>query len=458
MAPKPKVGDVFEVEAYPAKAFFVDMITRDIALQDAILDLLDNCIDGIRRVGAIEGAKPYKGYFSHITFNEKEFIIEDNCGGIPLDVARQYAFMMGRPANRDTTLPKTIGVYGIGMKRAIFKMGRSCVVHSNHQKHTFDVEIDKDWMRDDTKWDLEAVLAKPRISHNGTKIEVRELHSSIKEFFAEGSSFRATFDEVVGAAYSFLIDKGFEIKINGTKIKYDLPKLLWTDSSTDEGIKPYIYEGVINNVNVFLAVGFRERPKTAEDDDSEEAMYKSEDAGWSIVCNDRVVLTADRSRITGWGYNGVPSYHTQFIAISGFVMFDGNARDLPMNTTKRGVDANSEVYSIVRERMQQGLKYFTKFTNDWKGQDTQQIFKDTKPFSITQVHNKAKAVKKTNLSVGQQMQPNLPKKPRDTTHKRISFKRPIAEIETLKLFFDTPDASASQIGEYCFEFAHEEAK
>ena len=35
------------VDATPVKSFFVDMLTRDIELVDAILDLLDNCVDGI---------------------------------------------------------------------------------------------------------------------------------------------------------------------------------------------------------------------------------------------------------------------------------------------------------------------------------------------------------------------------------------------------------------------------
>ena len=87
-----------EVNASPAKAFFVEMITRDIELQDAILDLLDNCIDGIRRIGKTKGSHPYQGYYAKITFSENEFVIEDNCGGIPFDMAQKYAFMMGRPA------------------------------------------------------------------------------------------------------------------------------------------------------------------------------------------------------------------------------------------------------------------------------------------------------------------------------------------------------------------------
>lgn len=37
-------------QATPTKQFFVSMLTRDISLDDAILDLLDNCLDGAMRV------------------------------------------------------------------------------------------------------------------------------------------------------------------------------------------------------------------------------------------------------------------------------------------------------------------------------------------------------------------------------------------------------------------------
>ncbi len=39
------------VNASPVKSFFVYMLTRDIKLEEAILDLLDNCVDGILRSG-----------------------------------------------------------------------------------------------------------------------------------------------------------------------------------------------------------------------------------------------------------------------------------------------------------------------------------------------------------------------------------------------------------------------
>ncbi|WP_072395132.1 hypothetical protein [Hyphomicrobium sp. CS1GBMeth3] len=44
-----------KVDANPTKAFFVRMITRDIALEDCVLDLIDNSIDGAWK---LEGGKP----------------------------------------------------------------------------------------------------------------------------------------------------------------------------------------------------------------------------------------------------------------------------------------------------------------------------------------------------------------------------------------------------------------
>ena len=68
------------VDASPTKEFFVEMLTRDVRLSMAILDLIDNCIDGALR---IRGMQAFDGLTVNITFDEEQFIIHDNCGGIP---------------------------------------------------------------------------------------------------------------------------------------------------------------------------------------------------------------------------------------------------------------------------------------------------------------------------------------------------------------------------------------
>src|SRR5437762_11337005 len=96
-----KKEEIKSVPSTPAKSFFVTMLTRDIDLQDAILDLLDNCVDGAIRSRSKEMADKdsLKGFWAKIKLGEKKFVIEDNCGGIPWKLAKNYAFCMGPSAS-----------------------------------------------------------------------------------------------------------------------------------------------------------------------------------------------------------------------------------------------------------------------------------------------------------------------------------------------------------------------
>lgn len=68
-------------KAVPTKQFFVSTITRDIGPDDAILDLIDNCLDGALRL-ADGGEADYGQHFAKIELWKDQFSIEDNCGGI----------------------------------------------------------------------------------------------------------------------------------------------------------------------------------------------------------------------------------------------------------------------------------------------------------------------------------------------------------------------------------------
>src|ERR1043165_952659 len=179
--------EIKSVPSHPEKDFFISMLTRDIDLQDAILDLLDNCVDGAIRIRSKTMAEKdsFKGFWAHITFNEDRFVIEDNCGGIPWNIAKDYAFCLGRPKDSDPTKPGTIGVVGIGLKRAIFKMGRKCLVHSNHKDDTFLVTIPVAWFGDRNWPDFKADREKPTAESYGTILEVESLTDDTKKSFAE---------------------------------------------------------------------------------------------------------------------------------------------------------------------------------------------------------------------------------------------------------------------------------
>src|SRR5205085_12573494 len=105
-----------EINAAPTKAFFVDMLVRDIPLEQAVLDLVDNSIDGAKRTNGAD----FNRAKIEIEFDAKQFRIVDNCGGFDRNLAKNYAFRFGRPPGTPRT-PNSIGQFGVGMKRALFK-------------------------------------------------------------------------------------------------------------------------------------------------------------------------------------------------------------------------------------------------------------------------------------------------------------------------------------------------
>src|SRR5262245_32381433 len=125
--------DPTRIDASPTKAFFTAMLVRDIPLDRAIIDLVDNSVDGALRERPDHN---WAAYVVEINFDRDHFLISDNCGGIPVSVARNYAFKFGRPTDQDCTT-ESIGRFGVGMKRALFKMGGAFVVRSTTRDSRF---------------------------------------------------------------------------------------------------------------------------------------------------------------------------------------------------------------------------------------------------------------------------------------------------------------------------------
>lgn len=459
----PKQASNDTVNAHPTKRFFVQMLVRDIELDDALLDLLDNCVDGVLRQttqGKTQGDTPYAGFKAELSLSDREFSITDNCGGIDLEIAKNYAFMMGRPDDkRDADIP-TVGMYGIGMKRAIFKIGREAKVVSITKDAAFTVTIDKKWLTTDDEWDLPLKSFRRKNEPAGTSITIGDLYPSVREAFAKNSDFVERLRHKAATHFSFIIQKGFEILINKRRIEPE-PLRLLLDTRKDVAIKPYMYEGVVDGVNVELFVGLYEPNPPQEEQEHETVARRRKDvAGWTIVCNDRVVVYCDKTRLTGWGEADVPNFHPQFNAIAGVVHFKSNdAFRLPITTTKRGIDASSNTYLYVKDYMREGTKIFTAYTNKWKGDLDRARSQESKaaPVLVNELKTSIPADEWKNVrsrSTERRYTPTLPVPPRQTTERIIRYSKPIADIKSLgKSLLDDPNASPADVGIASFDFA-----
>lgn len=460
--------------AYPSKAFFVEMLTRDISLADCILDLLDNCIDGVQRHRREEhkpaSATPYTGYEAAITVSPSAFRIEDNCGGIPRAVAEKYAFRMGRPDDMPSEHLATVGRYGIGMKRSMFKMGRSAQMTTFHEGKGYVVTISPKWMRDDKDWELpikdllKAEVPPSLRSKGGTVVEVESLRAEVaQEFDRQASRFLVDLASTIATHYSYIIHKGFQVKLNG-KTLTPRPVNLLVGHGKKDLIEPFVYRTESDGVKIDLAVGlYRNIPDEEEVNAELEGKPPSsrDTCGWTIICNDRVVLYNDRSRATGWGDASVPAYHPQFNAISGVVRFrSDDVTKLPLTTTKRGLEQGSELYLAVKDVMREGLKIFTTFTNKWKPDpDGRKALLErataTEPFhAVTGLLKKGGTDVRSGLK-GRKYVPALPLPQKSGVHsslRTIRYSKPPEEIEAVAdLLFGDVTADPSVVGEACFD-------
>jgi len=468
-----EVGEIVEAKALPSKRFFVNMLVRDIDLKDAILDLLDNCVDGILRSASpdLGAPRPYAGYRASIVICGDGFRITDNCGGIPYDTAVNKAFAVGNPDPiQGADAVATVGMYGIGMKRAIFKFGESARVRS-FSDVPFEVVIDRGWLNRDG-WDplpME-ILPPEQFDGHGTSVEVRDLYLNVKSEF-EREGFVQDMVDAIARQYSIIINKGFSVSVsadfetddsgNAPEVRPERFRLLATQDGADgPKLAPYIYRGEIDGVEIEVYAGlYRELPDEEEQDQAQETSGSADDAGWTVACNDRVVIWKDRGRLTGWGEYGVPNFHGQFIAITGIVLMrSANPGLLPLTTTKRGVDAGSDIYSKAKDLMREATKGLASFTNKWKKfpESLEQLYLGAEYRELDSLQADAPPLRPVHgmPSVARSV-PNLPVPASIRTDDRISFAAPKEKVAFLAdIYFQDRTVKASKVGEHAFNLEY----
>lgn len=360
-------------DANPTKSFFVRMITRDISLEDCILDLIDNSIDG---AWALSGGNPMtlsdgadlSPYRISIIAAEDRFEIVDNCGGISLDDASEYAFTFGR---KDASHADgySIGVYGIGMKRAVFKIGNDVEIVSTYTEddatvQSFRVPISvNEWLsREDRNWDFDLETSDP-LPEPGVKIGISVLNAGTADAFSS-PAFIQGLRRIVSRDYALHLARGLTIIINGEPVVGWKIKLL-QGAAFAPMRREYDEELSEGSVHVEVIAGMAALPSDEAEPDAE--VIREDRDGWYVICNGRIVVAADKSMLTGWGTDGWPKWHPQYSGFLGIVIFSSeSAALLPLTTTKRSVDASSAVYRQARPLMRDVTKKWITYTNDRK--------------------------------------------------------------------------------------------
>ncbi len=433
------------IQGSPTKTFFIEMITRDISIKDAILDLLDNSIDGANKINP----NNYSDLFIEITINENEFIVKDNCGGFSLETAQKYAFRFGRP---DDTPPTegSIGRFGIGMKRALFKIGQNFEVETKTETDHFEISVNvAEWKEkkksitdsneeksDVEDWDFEyseITDETNNLQQNGTYIKVCNLHKEVSEIFKEDEFLNNLKDEIE-RLLNFSIEKGIKISLNGKELlKKEL--VIFNDTS-----KPYFNEFEFNGVKIRIVAGL-------------SFVGKPRASGWYIYCNDRLVLEADQSEITLWGTGNIPKWHVDYVMFKGIVFFDSDETiKLPLTTTKKGIDATSETYNKAKFFMREGMNSVLSFLKEVRklGSDANEFrtVLGEQEDKISVIDLKTSAIQQERRFVSPEINLNAVALKNDDARISFTTSRKIADF----LRSETDSKTYKELGEYLLKY------
>jgi hypothetical protein len=436
-----------QANASPEKSLFLDMFIRDLSLEDCILDLVDNSIDALirsRNINVSEALIPLATNSSRhkpkeatlepavieVTYDAKNFKIVDNCGGISVKDAAEEVFRFGHSKK---AVVGQLGVYGIGLKRAIFKIGNDITIESKTKDEGFRMHIPVPSWSNDPNWTLpfEVIAGTGDSNVAGTSISIKDFGVEVTERFKSGT-FEGHLTEMIARTYCLFLNRYVVVILNGHKVE---PSPIPLGKSEDANVAKEEFED--SGVKVTLYAGLAARDPTGE--------WRAIDAGWYVLCNGRLVVTASRTEETGWGA-GMPTFVPKYRGFIGLAFFySTNPLLLPWKTTKQGLNQESLVFQRARTRMatigRPVLSFLDKMysSQEIEHEAQRQVAAGIKPLDVRDLTAKPQVTFKTIV------------KPPGEITVRVQYSAKQSELNRVKKSLGKNTWPATRIGRYTFD-------
>lgn len=299
-----------KVEGGFTRDFAITAMRKDTTIKSAIFDLIDNSIEAAEKLGRIRGHK------IAIIAEIDKFSIKDDCGGLNPNLIKEL-FKIGGHGD------KTHG-FGVGMKRAIIKLGSKAEIFSYNNKQSYYIpfDVEKWGYNDDWSWDIRS-LNKSEQNTYGVEIYVEQLEDEVKRFFRKGECNNLSED--ISRRYRMFLESGMEIILNGKKIKRYKIK-----DAPDKVSPIYVIQNDIKvQIRIYSTIDVKE------------------ENGWDIFINNKCICETNKSKDIQWNKTKKEIGYS-FRRFRGEVLIKGvDVRDLPLNSTKDKIDFNSEIMNKI---------------------------------------------------------------------------------------------------------------
>lgn len=193
------------IDGTPSKRLYHSIIA-DYDVNKAICELIDNAVD----LWVLGGRTKDLDINILLDQNQQRIHFSDNAGGVPeSDLA--FIIAPGHTGNPETS--ETIGIFGVGAKRAVVALAMEVKIKTRAKADTYLIEFNDDWIRQGDDWKLPAYRVD-RIPRGSTEIELTRLRKVISDETESQLLYH------LGTTYSlFLKNRKLRILLNGTRVK-----------------------------------------------------------------------------------------------------------------------------------------------------------------------------------------------------------------------------------------------
>ena len=430
-------------DASPEKRLFISLLTRDISLVAAFLDLIDNSINAAL-VPFADKLVTAEGYLSalddqeisastsiEIEFSAESVKIADNATGIDSETAKSYVFKFGRAAQDSRTSHDRLSVYGIGLKRAIFKMGDRISIESDHEQGGFELDLDVPaWaeLKQDV-WGF-PITERPSVDADatGTAIEITHLHEDVVSRLEDGV-FEGQLIERIGKTYGYFIGKFVTISVNGKPVPPE--NVVVSENRTTDTV-------TIDNATCAIVAGLGPSDSNGR--------FRDATSGWFVLCNGRTVVGADKSGLTGWGGPGLPIFQPKHRPFLGMVIFvSDDPESLPWTTTKASINEDSIAWQRAKREMVTTAKAIVNFLDSRYTESGTEVDSDElKEARGGSVNPLASSVAKPRKF--------MPPAPKNDPTTRIQYDAKRADVGRIRKHLRKPRMSGSEVGRHTLDF------
>ena len=430
-------------DASPEKRLFISLLTRDISLVAAFLDLIDNSINAALAPFADKLATA-EGYLSalddpeisssisiDIDFSAESVKIADNAAGIDSETAKSYVFKFGRAAQDSRAYQDRLSVYGIGLKRAIFKMGDQISIVSDHEQGGFKLDLDVPrWAaKKQNRWSF-PIAERPNADADatGTVIEITQLHEDVATRLDDGV-FEGQLIDRIGKTYDYFMGKFVRISVNGKPVAPESVKV--SENRATETV-------AIDNATCLIVAGLGPSDSNGR--------FRDATSGWFVLCNGRTVVSADKSSLTGWGGHGLPIFqpkHRPFLGMAIFVSDDPES--LPWTTTKASINEDSIAWQRAKREMVNTAKAIVNFLDRRYTETGTEVDSD----ELNEARGGSVSPLASSSAKPRKFKPPAPKKDPTT---RIQYEAKVADVNRIGKYLRRPGMSGSEVGRYTLDF------